>query len=212
MQAALGSKTLYSHNTGLHKDPTSFPVLSPIDIQIRRQLWWAIVALDTQVAIAAGLPPIIDCDFYQVQEPSEIAEEINHLRTDSQIQKSVSTILVGGKLKFYKNINKILRLLHSNKFSRENLDHVLDIMHESRADLTAREQQISEMEIMLASPSSTINGDDEEIALHQWQSSPSLACFAKELLTLFAAKPFTLIQGPVKGQKLESYLLERDPQ
>ncbi|KAE9371804.1 hypothetical protein N431DRAFT_559228 [Stipitochalara longipes BDJ] len=197
---------------GLHKDPTIFAALSPIDIQIRRQLWWAIVALDTQVAIAAGLPPIIDCNSYQVQEPNEIPEEMTHLDADSQFQKSIPTILVGGKIKFYKNVNRILRVLHSNTFSRESLDYVLDIMHASRADLAARQQKICEMEIMLASPLSTTNGNDEVIILHKSQSSPSLARFAKELLALFATKPFTLIQGPVKGQKLEPYLYKKDPQ
>jgi len=119
---------------------------------------------------------------------------------------------MGGKTKFYKNVNRILRVLHSDKFSRENLDYVFDIMHASRADLIARQERISEIETMLASSLSTTHANDEEITLHESQSSPSLARFAKELLALFAAQPFTLIQGLVKGPKQESHLADRDLQ
>jgi hypothetical protein len=48
--------------------------------------------------------------------------------------------------------------------------------------------------------------------LRESQSNPILARFAKAVLSLFTAKPYAIIQGPVRRQNLDSYLLEKDPE
>ena len=95
---------------------------------------------------------------------------------------------------------------------REDLDYVLEIIHASRSDLASRKQQISEIESTLATPMSFMNSNDEITTLRESQSNPVLARFAKAVLSLFIAKPYAIIQGPVRRQNLDSYLLEKDPE
>ena len=196
---------------GLHKDPASFPGVSTVDIQIRRQLWWSLVALDAQVALASGLPPTVDCNTSQVKDFREVPEDTIGIQSQDH-RKSVLGILVKGKVEFYKNVSKILHVIHSNRFLREDLDYILDIIHASKADLTSRQQQISEIESTLANPVSFTHGSDELTTLRELQSNTVLARFAKAVLSLFTAKPYAIIQGPVRRQNLDGYLLEKDPE
>jgi hypothetical protein len=182
-------------------------------MQTRRHLWWSLIAIDGQVALAAGLPPIIDCNSWQVQNFCEIAEDMTHLGFHSQYcQKSVLGLLVGGKVEFYKTASKILHVIHSKRFSREDLDYILELINTSRSNLISRQRQISEIEMTLASLSSSMNGKDEMNTLRESQSNPVLARFAKAVLSLLIFKPYTIIQGPARRQKLDSYLLEKDPE
>ncbi|KAF8860231.1 hypothetical protein BDZ45DRAFT_724757 [Acephala macrosclerotiorum] len=194
----------------IHKDPSEFPELSPIDIQVRRQLWWNLVAIDAQVALAAGLPPIIDCTNCDVQMFNEMPEDMsnNSIYDD---RKSVMGILVAGKVGFYRRASRILHIIHSSHFSREDLDSVLEITHENAADLASRQQHISEIETTLSSPMSASSSSiDDAERLRESQSNPTLARFAKAVLSLYTVKPYAIMQGPVRRQHLDSYLLEKD--
>lgn len=127
-------------------------------------------------------------------------------------QKSILGVIVRGKVEFYRKASRILNVIHSNRFSREDLDHVLSLIHVIKSDLDARIQEIAEMEATLASPAEMMNGHDDMSMLRQSQSNPVLAQFGKAALALLSAKPYAIIQGPVRRQKLESYLNEKDPQ
>jgi len=165
------------------------------------------------VSLASGLPPIVNCNSCQVQDFSEIPEDMIHLGVRSQDhRKSILGLLVGGKVEFYKNASKILHVIHSSRFSREDLNYILKIIHANRSDLASRQQQISEIETTLASPMSFMNDNDEMTTLRESQSNPVLARFAKAVLSLFTVKPYAIIQGPVRRQNLDSYLLEKDPE
>jgi hypothetical protein len=165
------------------------------------------------VSLAAGLPPIIDCNSWQVQNFCEIAEDMNQLGSHSQYcHKSVLGLLVGGKVEFYKTASKILRVIHSKRFSHEDLDDILELINTSRSNLISRQRQISEIEMTLASFLPSINEKDEMTTLRESQSNPVLARFAKAVLSLLIFKPYTIIQGPARRQKLDSYLLEKDPE
>lgn len=61
---------------GLHKDAMHFASNTPkqITAEIRRRVWWHIFALDVLVATAAGLPPLIDHDSFNVALPSDVLE------------------------------------------------------------------------------------------------------------------------------------------
>lgn len=107
---------------GLHSDPSHFPRLDPIEAEVRRRLWWHIVHFDVNVAIASGLPPIIDTGSWDVQGTTEVKEELwgtraameyeagvfsgpimrDHVEqpgTEHRSMVSTSGILVAGKLK-----------------------------------------------------------------------------------------------------------------
>ncbi|PVH78812.1 hypothetical protein DL98DRAFT_236184 [Cadophora sp. DSE1049] len=213
----VGLATRVAQMLGLHKDPASFPDLSAMDIQVRRQLWWSLVAVDVQVALAAGLPPIIDCTTCQVQEFSEAPEDLPYLGIpqndqDPKSQKSILGVLVRGKVDFYRKASRILSVIHSNRFSSEDLDHCLSLILIIKSDLDSRIQQIAEIEARLPAADEMMNGHDDMSMLRQTQSNPVLAQFGKAALALLSAKPYAIIQGPVRRQKLESYLQEKDPQ
>jgi hypothetical protein len=64
-----------AHILGLHKDPSHFPSIDPIEAEVRRRVWWQIVHIDVTLAIASGLPPIIETS-WDVQQLSELKDEL----------------------------------------------------------------------------------------------------------------------------------------
>jgi hypothetical protein len=64
-----------AHVLGLHKDPFHFPQIGPIEAEVRRRVWWAIVHIDVTVTTATGLPPILDAS-WDVQQLSELKDEL----------------------------------------------------------------------------------------------------------------------------------------
>jgi hypothetical protein len=153
----------------------------------------------------------VDCNSCQVKDFSEVPEDMIGVQSQDH-RRSILGILVRGKVEFYKNASKILHIIHSSRFVRQDLDDVLEIIQANRSDLEFRKQQISEIESTLPSSMSFMNGHDELSTLRESQSNPILARFAKAVLSLFIAKPYAVIQGPVRRQKLDSYLLEKDPE
>ncbi|KAL9097190.1 MAG: hypothetical protein Q9165_000617 [Trypethelium subeluteriae] len=59
----------------LHQDPTHFKPFDPISAEVRRRIWWHIVHLDVSIAVASGLPPVIDLHCWDVQKPTELKDE-----------------------------------------------------------------------------------------------------------------------------------------
>ncbi|KAK4554558.1 hypothetical protein LTR86_008413 [Recurvomyces mirabilis] len=60
---------------GLHKDPSHFSGMNPIECEVRRRVWWQLVHIDVLVAIASGLPPMVDLKTWDVKDISELKEE-----------------------------------------------------------------------------------------------------------------------------------------
>ncbi|KAK3678336.1 hypothetical protein LTR78_001633 [Recurvomyces mirabilis] len=60
---------------GLHKDPSRFGSMNPIECEVRRRVWWQLVHIDVLVAIASGLPPMVDLKAWDVKDISELKEE-----------------------------------------------------------------------------------------------------------------------------------------
>lgn len=73
---------------GLHKDPSHFPAISAIEAETRRRVWWHLVHIDVCVAIASGLPPIVDASSWDVEGISELKEE--HIGTAIGTQYDVA--------------------------------------------------------------------------------------------------------------------------
>ena len=59
---------------GLNKEPSQFPRLSPTVAEVRRRVWWYLFYVDICVAIAAGLPPLIENAFTDVRPLSELKD------------------------------------------------------------------------------------------------------------------------------------------
>lgn len=61
---------------GLHKDPSHFPHIDAIEAEVRRRIWWHIVHYDVHIAIASGLPPVLDTTSWDVNGITEVREEL----------------------------------------------------------------------------------------------------------------------------------------
>lgn len=75
---------------GLHRDPEHFN-MSPIDVEVRRRCWWHLVHIDVLVAIASGLPPMVDLRSLEVQGISELKEELFGTQVGMQYALAVKT-------------------------------------------------------------------------------------------------------------------------
>ena len=61
---------------GLNKEPSLFKSsISPVAAEVRRRVWWHCFHLDVLVAMASGLPPLIDRDSFNVNKVSELRED-----------------------------------------------------------------------------------------------------------------------------------------
>lgn len=185
--------------------------MSATEIQIRRQLWWNIITVDAQVAFASGLPPLIESRSYDVEPVSELGDALftEEAATHGFSKKSILGIFIGGKFNFFKKASDLLRLLHSNRLSRKDLDDVLAQVREIRDDMEARKAQITAIEQALENSNQLRDSDNE--ALQRTESNPLLGQFTKTLLSMFAAKPYAIMYGPLQRHKLLPYLREKEP-
>lgn len=60
---------------GLNKDPASFGIFSEAQVVFRRRMWWQVFVVDVLVALASGLPPMIDRDSFDVK-PLSLADTV----------------------------------------------------------------------------------------------------------------------------------------
>ncbi|KAK6346312.1 hypothetical protein TWF730_010639 [Orbilia blumenaviensis] len=66
-----------AQSAGLHREPSSFKGLNEVEREVRRRIWWHIIYLDVQAAIATGLPPLGGSDesAFDTQMVSELKDE-----------------------------------------------------------------------------------------------------------------------------------------
>lgn len=182
-----------------------------MDVHVRRQIWWSIVSIDAQVAFAAGLPPILDCRLYNVENVSELSG--SQIREDFEshgnASKSILGIFIGGRFAFYKKGNEILHLLHSSLLSERDLDRILEITRDIKVDMDNRTEQISSIEQLHSSPESCDGSDID--AIRHTESNAALAQFAKILFALWAAKPYSVMYGPMRRHNLLPALRKKEP-
>jgi hypothetical protein len=60
---------------GLHRSPARFPKMTRFWAEMRRRLWATILELDLQSALDGGMPPSIDLDEYDCDQPSNYDDE-----------------------------------------------------------------------------------------------------------------------------------------
>lgn len=74
--AFIGLSYRVAQMIGLHRDPSNFSSIQPIMAEVRRRVWWFLLHIDVTVALAAGLPPMIDLATSDVRPVSEVKEEL----------------------------------------------------------------------------------------------------------------------------------------
>jgi hypothetical protein len=186
--------------------------MTPIEIQVRRQLWWTVVAIDAQVAFASSLPPLIDTRQHNVEpvtEPGETARDPIS-STPNHAFRSILGIFAGGKNKFYNDASEFLHILHNNRLRKEDVDNILSIAKRIQNDVEARKGQIDAVQNTSASQIPT-DGNDSDRSLYQ-ESSPIFGQFTKTILSMLAAKPYPIMYPSLKRHNLLPYLREREPE
>ncbi len=104
--AFIGMTLRLANMLGLHKDPTHFNSFTLIESEERRRTWHHLVHVDVTVAVAAGLPPLIDLHSWNVNELSELEDRyIVSTEQDKdeealRLKLSTAGMLVCGKLRF----------------------------------------------------------------------------------------------------------------
>ncbi|KAI1618972.1 hypothetical protein EDD36DRAFT_492326 [Exophiala viscosa] len=70
----LGLALRVAQSMGLHRDPKRFSLAS-WEINTRRQIWWHILQADSALALATGLPVLVDDrDFWDTKSASQVEE------------------------------------------------------------------------------------------------------------------------------------------
>ncbi|KAK5167509.1 uncharacterized protein LTR77_007208 [Saxophila tyrrhenica] len=186
---------------GLHEDPSKFPVIDRIETHVRRQLFWHLVSLDCQVALASGLPAIIGSKLYDVSPITELSESAitSPPVEGSETIKEIGKTFVAGKFEFYRRMSDFLHLLHNDSLNESDLDRLLETIHENQTDLYARRERVA-----------TVVQD----SITDGEPASGAAIFAKltkMCLSMFAAKPFAVMYGPVRRHGLLQKLFEKEP-
>ena len=75
---------------GLNKDPSHFLHISPVTAEIRRRLWWHVLFQDSMIALAAGLPPLIDDSSWDVKPVSEAKDHLIGTSEITEYEKEVA--------------------------------------------------------------------------------------------------------------------------
>lgn len=80
---------------GLHKDPSHFKItIGPIQAEIQRRVWWHVFHCDVLIAMASGLPPLIERDSWDTMVVSDLYEDkfgtLEGLRHDEEMRAAVS--------------------------------------------------------------------------------------------------------------------------
>ena len=188
-------------DTGLHKEPSKFPDMDNIDIHVRRQLWWIIVSFDAQIALASGLPCIVETTFCDVEPVSELSETaIAMAPTEGATTvKDMLRTFVGGRFEFYRLSGRFLRILHSNIISEQDLDELLEITRAIQGDLYSRRERIAMIMTTASNGGKALEG------------SAVLSKFSKMVMSMLAAKPYAVMYGPLRRHGLLGKLYEKEP-
>ncbi|RMY82898.1 hypothetical protein D0862_11862 [Hortaea werneckii] len=204
---------------GLHREPSRLEGVKAVDVQVRRHLWWTIVALDAQVALASGLPPMIESKLYQVNAIDERDEvDVASYQQGGQPpgRKTILGIFVGGRYAFYHHTSTFLRLINNYQVTEADVDKTLQITHEIHRQMEDHKKHILDLSRTLQTPEhqppSTPPSAPSHQQLHRAQSNRLLALFAIRVLTMLAAKPYAIMYGPLRKHNLLGYLQQKEPE
>ena len=179
---------------------------------MRRQVWWTLVAIDAQVALAAGLPPIIGKLYHDVQTIKDLADfAVDHAHTEHTCKlqgpsKRMLRTFVGGRFAFYDYIGDFLQLLHNDTLNEQRLDDILMVTRRIQEELGWRRERIASI-----LQTAKIEASGNELSRAAVAASTVLAQFTQMVLSMLAAKPYAVIYGPMRRHGLLEKLAEKEP-
>ncbi|KAK5166846.1 uncharacterized protein LTR77_007575 [Saxophila tyrrhenica] len=205
---------------GLHKDPSHYGDTVPaIDAEIRRRVWWHVVHVDTLIATAAGLPPLLDLQAWDVRGISEVKEQFvgtpvganytlavrNRTQTHHSVvdpsqpgydRSMVSTtgILAAGKLRYTLVMRRTLARLFSNvPLTTTALVAMRSEFKLLGEDLNWRISRI---------PDSSSTSARQLTTSDDFENNPILNRWARLLLSVYMDQAFSIICHPVLRSQL----------
>lgn len=171
------------------------------------------MALDIQIAIASGLPPIIECKAFVVKKPGwqgGMTRAAGRVLTDDR-GKTIAQIFVECRYAFYDHMSEILRLVNAQAISATDVDNLLRLIAVIRREVdTAKDQVAATLQYrqQLVAQLDPLSSASTQVAV---ENSTELASFATMVLTMLAAKPYAIIYGPLRQQFFLPYLQSQDP-
>lgn len=196
--------------SGLHQDPLEYGSLSESECQLRRNLWWTLVAIDAQVAFAAGLPPLMPNGAHNVK-PISAALPSDSQRDSSSCpaqrgSDSLVSLFIAGKYLFYGRSSAFLLAIHKRTLDEHDLEKILEITDSIETDLKRYKSEISAREQVSNGENNSDGSASPESA-----TSPYFPELAKMVLSMYAAKPYAIMYGPLRRHGLLHLLRRRQP-
>ncbi|KAF2092461.1 hypothetical protein NA57DRAFT_82315 [Rhizodiscina lignyota] len=224
----MGVAVRISQMLGLNKDPSCFPLLSPVAIESRRRLWWLVYFHDVSIAMSAGLPPLIDDASWDVKPISEVkdhfigtAEAVEYERDvaagtrpamsvdspeDPNQSSLVSTcaIFAWGKYRTMVAIKYFLSKLFQQKpMTRSDVADIRIAMEQLRSDLFSRIRRISQ--------SSGRYGGDVGPTMATHATNPALNKWTRLSLSAMYARSWGLLYIPLEHSTISSMWADLRP-
>lgn len=166
------------------------------------------IALDAQIALASGLPPMIESKLYQIEQPVE-HDEFDTATNQSPRPKTVLGVFVGGRYAFYHHMSDFLRIVNNYHLTEASVDDILKITQEISNDMAKRIDEIAHIAQFSHEPWTAQPITPEE--LRGGQSSPVLASLAVSVLSMLTARPYAIMYGPLRQHGLLPYLKQKEP-
>ncbi|KAJ3829475.1 putative fungal-specific transcription factor [Lentinula raphanica] len=120
----VGQAVRTGQDLGLHRSPRRL-VLSPIEIETRRKIWWGVYTLDRMLAVALGRPLGIndsDCD---VEYPIDVDDDnLPEYFSGSLMPKDSISLMTGiiALIKLYQIGGRVLRNVYAIDNCKDNLE------------------------------------------------------------------------------------------
>ncbi|KAJ4472260.1 putative fungal-specific transcription factor [Lentinula aciculospora] len=120
----VGQAVRTGQDLGLHRSPRRL-VLSPIEIETRRKIWWGVYTLDRMLAVALGRPLGIndsDCD---VEYPIDVDDDdLPEYYSGSPMVKNNTSLMTGiiALIKLYQIGGRVLRDVYAIENCKDNLE------------------------------------------------------------------------------------------
>ena len=89
----------YSQAMGMHREPGARWGLGKFEAEIRRRIWWSIVAADKQISIAYGIPYAISDKHCDAEKPANIytrdltADGPTNIRPDTEVTEMTISLI-----------------------------------------------------------------------------------------------------------------------
>jgi Fungal specific transcription factor domain len=133
---------------GLHRDGTEFS-LGPIEVELRRRLWWYIIHLDVMSSFISGLPLVASLEASTTTMPSEFEDELignadNNVRENSSL--STSYVLTVGRYEASSVIREILQTISlPQRYNATQLGNFIKTIKQLSTSIEARISKLLQM-------------------------------------------------------------------